>query len=46
MDFVGIIVTLLVAFIVYWICLALHLPAILALIAALLVIVVGISRRV
>ena len=40
---VGILIAILLAALVYWVCLALHLPAIIAIIAAILVLISGIG---
>lgn len=40
---VGIVVAILLAALVYWLCLAIHLPAIVAIIAAVLVLLSGVG---
>lgn len=44
MDLLGIVIALLIAAVVYWLCLALGLPAIVALIAAVLVLIAGVGH--
>jgi hypothetical protein len=42
---IGLLIAILIAALVYWLCLALGLPAIVAIVAAILVLVAGIGYR-
>jgi uncharacterized membrane protein YgaE (UPF0421/DUF939 family) len=44
-DLIGLVILIIVAALVYWVCEALHLPYVIAVIAALLVLLVGFTNR-